>query len=304
MNRTRLSILALVATGALLAGCSGGTSSEGGASSDGGGTGAANATNQTFTFSGTAGPAESIRAELPQELLDAMGSEADGVLITGADLKTHALDSSTYCAADITFTLSDGALDKLSTPVEVDPTTTDAYLERLDELTTQLWPNGNSPRDTRVLLGETGVLEMTGAEREETLRQIGMEGFDVDAYLAGKQRIIDEISEEIQNADPAANLLDRIDAKPLSEFNEASPESGLYLSEDATKGIQVVKCALNPQSEDQAATSRFPRVSSDVDGIETFASFDYTVMKDGKITIIGSTIQDWQQDSSGNWLEK
>lgn len=297
-HRSNLALITLVASGALLAGCSGGASSEGGAADT------ADRGGQTYAFSGSAGPATSIRAELPQELLQAMGSGAEEVLITGADLKAHALDSSTYCAADIAFTLSDGALDKLSTPVEVDPTTTDAYLERLDALTTQLWPSSSSPRDTRVLLGETGVLEMTGAEREQTLREIGMEGFDVDAYLAGKQRIIDEISEEIQNADPVANLLDRIDAKPLSEFNEASPEYGLYLSEDATKGVQVVECALNPQSEEEAATSRFPRVSSDVDGIETFASFDYTVMKDGKITIIGSTIQDWQQDSSGNWLEK
>ncbi len=118
MDKRRLSLIALLATGALLSACSGGTSS----SSDGADHSAD--ANQTFAFGGVLGPVETIHVELPKPLLDAMGADADNLLVTAVDLKAHKLDSAKYCAVDVTRTFADGALEKLSALEDVDPTQT------------------------------------------------------------------------------------------------------------------------------------------------------------------------------------
>lgn len=94
MSQRHLSFIALLAAGALLSGCSGGVSSP----SDG-----ANHSpdsNQTFTFSGTLGPVDSIHVELPKPLLDAMGADADNLLVTAVELRGHVSNS---CRLAITF---------------------------------------------------------------------------------------------------------------------------------------------------------------------------------------------------------
>jgi len=114
MSQRHLSFVALLAAGALLSGCSGGVSSP----SDG----ASHSpdSNQTFTFSGTLGPVESIHVEFPKPLLDAMGADADNLLVTAVDLKAHKLDSAKYCAVDVTRTFAKGAVETLSAPKKVD----------------------------------------------------------------------------------------------------------------------------------------------------------------------------------------
>lgn len=74
MEQRHLSLIALLATGALLAGCSGGADPrDGGTSSDSD----TSSTTQTFAFGGALGPVESIHVEFPEPLLDSMGSDAD-----------------------------------------------------------------------------------------------------------------------------------------------------------------------------------------------------------------------------------
>lgn len=114
MEQRHLSLIALLATGALLAGCSGGADPrDGGTSSDSD----TSSTTQTFTFGGALGPVESIHVEFPELLLDSMGSDADNLLVTSLDLKAHALDSAKYCAVDVTRTFSKGAEPEETRPI-------------------------------------------------------------------------------------------------------------------------------------------------------------------------------------------
>ncbi|MBS6364025.1 MAG: hypothetical protein KH427_02045 [Actinomycetaceae bacterium] len=306
MNRTRLSILALVASGALLAGCSGG------ASSDGGGTGAAGANNQTFTFSGSAGPAKSIHVEFPQELLDAMGSEAGNILITAADLKAYELDSTKYCAVEVTNTLADGALEALSATDKVDYESMTAYdlfvggygAKSLYEL---FFKYAENPDEIFLSGAADELLTLpAGPERDQVLQDWRLDGFDVDGFKAEVQRIKDDLASEASNADPVATLMDRLQADPLSDLDEAAPAPGRYLSDDGTKIIDVTECALEPFTDDGYAVSgtNFPIKSADGGSVDNLGSVKYAVMKDGNVTITSSSISGYQQDSSGNWLSK
>ncbi|MDO5025972.1 MAG: hypothetical protein Q4E03_05600 [Trueperella sp.] len=288
------SALALLATSLLLAGCSGGGDNGLSANSD-------------FAFDGIAGPAESIHIEIPQELMDAMGPEADKLLVTAIDIKAHDLDSAKYCAVDLTYTFSDGAIETLSAPLNIDPRGTQEYTEKLDELTLSFAPGHTSGQVQDILSAlymEGGGKMPAGPEREIILRRHGFESFDVDGYLEERQRIREEVSADIKNADPAVNLLSRMGAKPISEFNETAPEPGKYMQEDASSATVVRPCALNSFDDDNSGRLKFFKASGDAAVTKDVATVKYTVMKDGKVTIISSEVKGYQQDSSGNWLEK
>lgn len=308
MSQRHLSFVALLAAGALLSGCSGGVSSP----SDG-----ANHSpdsNQTFTFSGTLGPVESIHVEFPKPLLDAMGADADNLLVTAVDLKAHKLDSAKYCAVDVTRTFTKGAVETLSAPKKVDYqsmslldlwASSDEAGQRLDAL---LKDSGASMSVKELLATDRGfILKMpAGPDRDARLQDIGLEGFDVDAFNAGVQKLKDELSASTPKSDPTATLLKREGAKPLSELNEASPEPGKYMSDDASVITDVMKCALEPfadsTSDTAVETMRIMKTGSS--SPEDFAYLRFTIMKDGKITITDSNVLGFQQDSSGNWLKK
>lgn len=308
MSQRHLSFVALLAAGALLSGCSGGVSSP----SDG-----ANHSpdsNQTFTFSGTLGPVESIHVEFPKPLLDAMGADADNLLVTAVDLKAHKLDSAKYCAVDVTRTFAKGAVENLSAPKKVDYqsmslldlwASSDEAGQRLDAL---LKDSGASMSVKELLATDRGfILKMpAGPDRDAQLRDLGLEGFDVDAFNAGVQKLKDELSASTPKNDPTATLLKREGAKPLSELNEASPEPGKYMSDDASVITDVMKCALEPfadsTSDTGVETVRIMKTGSS--SPEDFAYLRFTIMKDGKITITDSNVLGFQQDSSGNWLKK
>jgi lipoprotein len=308
MSQRHLSFVALLAAGALLSGCSGGVSSP----SDG-----ANHSpdsNQTFTFSGTLGPVESIHVEFPKPLLDAMGADADNLLVTAVDLKAHKLDSAKYCAVDVTRTFAKGAVETLSAPKKVDYqsmslldlwASSDEAGQRLDAL---LKDSGASMSVKELLATDRGfILKMpAGPDRDARLQDIGLEGFDVDAFNAGVQKLKDELSASTPKNDPTATLLKREGAKPLSELNEASPEPGKYMSDDASVITDVMKCALEPfadsTSDTAVETMRITKTGSS--SPEDFAYLRFTIMKDGKITITDSNVLGFQQDSSGNWLKK
>ena len=308
MSQRHLSFVALLAAGALLSGCSGGVSSP----SDG-----ANHSpdsNQTFTFSGTLGPVESIHVEFPKPLLDAMGADADNLLVTAVDLKAHKLDSAKYCAVDVTRTFAKGAVETLSAPKKVDYqsmslldlwASSDEAGQRLDAL---LKDSGASMSVKELLATDRGfILKMpAGPDRDARLQDIGLEGFDVDAFNAGVQKLKDELRASTPKSDPTATLLEREGAKPLSELNEASPEPGRYMSDDASVITDVMKCAVEPfansTSDTAVETMRITKTGSS--SPEDFAYLRFTIMKDGKITITDSNVLGFQQDSSGNWLKK
>lgn len=305
MSQRHLSFVALLAARALLSGCSGGVSSP----SDG-----ANHSpdrNQTFTFSGTLGPVESIHVEFPKPLLDAMGADADNLLVTSLDLKAHKLDSAKYCAVDVTRTFTKGAVETLSAPKKVDYqsmslldlwASSDEASQRLDALAKA----SGAPMSVKELASEAGfVFTMpAGPDRDARLRDIGLEGFDVDAFNAGVQKLKDELSASTPKSDPTATLLEREGAKPLSELKEDSPEPGNYMNDDATVVTHVMKCALEPFADSTSETGVEKLGITKNGSAEDFAYVRFTVMKDGKITITDSKIYGYQQDSSGNWLQK
>ena len=310
MNQRRLSVFALLAAGALLTGCSGGGSS----SSNSTGDSADAASNQTYQFSGTLGPVDrTIHVELPSGLLEAMGSDADNVLVKAVDLKAHKLDSAKYCAVDLTRTFADGGLEKLSTPEKVDYqsmslldlwASSDEASQRLDALA----KDSGSSIGVKELASEMGFIfgMPAGPDRDAQLQAFDLEGFDVDAFNAGVQQLKDELSASTPTADPTATLLEREDAKPMSEFNEASPEPGTYMSDDGSVVTDVMECAVEPFADSTSDTgvSDFWMSTADSSSPERLAYIQYTVMKDGKITITKSEIDGYQQDSSGNWLQK
>lgn len=269
--------------------------------------------NQTFTFSGTLGPVESIHVEFPKPLLDAMGADADNLLATAVDLKAHKLDSAKYCAVDVTRTFAKGAVETLSAPKKVDYqsmslldlwASSDEAGQRLDALA----KDSGASMSIKELASEMGfIFKMrAGPDRDARLQEIGLEGFDVDAFNAGFQKLKDELSASTPKSDPTATLLEREGAKPLSELNEASPEPGRYMSDDASVITDVMKCAVEPFADSTSYTGvetvRITKTGSF--SPEDFAYLRFTIMKDGKVTITDSKVLGFQQDSSGNWLKK
>ncbi|WP_342372115.1 hypothetical protein PCC79_13330 [Propioniciclava soli] len=88
---------------------------------------------------------------------------------------------------------------------------------------------------------------------------------------------------------------------PLSELSPDGEGPGnFFIADDYSHAVRVNDCAASPMDDDNSSALdfKFLRDGDMTDGAE----IDFTVMKDGSITIVDSDVEDFDRDSNGDWV--
>lgn len=89
--------------------------------------------------------------------------------------------------------------------------------------------------------------------------------------------------------------------RPLSQLTPDGEGGGnFFIADDNSHAVRVSKCATNPMDTKNAWGLSF-KVLRDGD-IRDFADVEYTIMKDGSITIVDSEVRGFARDSNGTWV--
>jgi len=255
------------ATALLLAGCSTAPTGDGvdnNASSDG----APKA--GVFEFQTPAyGSDGELTIRIPEALVDAAGSDADGLLVGEVTAKARKLDSSKSCAVDLAIDYRGDGLDTLSRP----------------SMTKEEYAAEGEAELESVLMRQFGV--ETVEEAEAT----------APGGAAEVEEIVGNLEQAPYSAKPAWWMLD---ATPIDDLDASDPETGTYVSDDSKTLTFVQSCASDPLDDGSSNQFDFP---IDTDGtIDAFATVEMTVMKDGTLTIVEASVADYELDSNGDWI--
>lgn len=83
-------------------------------------------------------------------------------------------------------------------------------------------------------------------------------------------------------------------ASSINDLDESDPKYGFYATDDFRTITTVQRCAVSPMEDTGYIVHEF--------NFPHIASIDMTVMKDGTLTIVNSTIEGYKLDSNGSWL--
>ncbi|WP_146073401.1 hypothetical protein [Cryobacterium sp. N22] len=255
------------ATALLLAGCSS-TPTGDGVDNNAAGDGAPSA--KVFEFQTPAyGSEGELTIRIPKALLEAAGSDADGLLVGEVKAKARELDSSKACAFDLEIEYRGDGLDAL-----------------------------NRPALTKKEYSAQGE-----ADLEATLmRQFGVKTVEeAEASAPGGAAEVEEIVGNLEQAPYVAMpAWAPLDAKPIDDLDAADPELGRYVSDDAKTLTFVQSCASDALDDGSSDEFDFPIESDGT--IDTFASVEMNVMKSGTLTVIEAEVSDYELDSNGDWI--
>ena len=260
------------ATALLLAGCSPASTGDGvddNAFSDGAPSEGAPAAG-VFEFQTPAyGSEGELTIRIPEALLEAAGSDADGLLVGEVQAKARELDSSKSCAVDLVIDYRGDGLDALAEP----------------SMTKEEYAAEGEAELESVLMRQFGV--ETVEEAEAT----------APGGAAEVEEIVGNLEQEPYSAKPAWWMLD---ATPIDDLDASDPETGKYVSDDSKTLTFVQSCASDPLDDGSSNQFDFP---IETDGsIEAFATVEMTVMKDGTLTIVEASVADYELDSNGDWI--
>lgn len=268
----------------------------------------------------------SLTVAIPDDLREAAGPDAEGLLVDSVTLTPHELDGVKHCAVNVAIEWADGALELANKPAtsqadadaEIEKWT-NSFLDYFDVETTEEWIElAERAQGGDAQAGQTIAEGMEAAEQSHPyaanatreLREQGL-AFEPRLFIEKMQELIaadankpvDEAAEESEEANVAREGLGiRSSVYPLADLNESAPETGLYLAPDFASGINVGSCAANPTDDDATETFTF-RTSQDGEGAD-FAEFDYTVLSDGSITVVEAEVEDYERDVNGDWIAK
>ncbi|RUR01893.1 hypothetical protein [Labedella endophytica] len=270
LNKTAILTSATLAgiTALLLAGCSTAPDAGDGVDDNAASDGAPPA--GVFEFQTPAyGSEGELVIRIPADLLDAAGSDGDGLLVGEVTAKAHELDSSSSCAFDLVVDYRGEGLDALERP----SMTEEEYAAQVeDEL-------------------KAALMRRFGVETVEEAVALAPGG------AAEVEEVVANIEQTPYAATPAWWVLD---ATPIDDLDASDPEPGRYLSDDSKTLTFVQSCASDPLDDGSSDEFDFP---VETDGaIETFAFVEMTVMKSGTLTIIDAGVSDYERDSNGDWI--
>ena len=255
------------ATALLLAGCSS-TPAGDGVDNNAAGDGAPAA--KVFEFQTPAyGSEGELTIRIPEALVDAAGSDADGLLVGEVTAKARELDSSKACAFDLTIDYRGDGLDTLSEPA----------------------------------LTKAEYAAQGEADLEATLmRQFGVKTVEeAEASAPGGAAEVEEIVGNLEQAPyAAAPAWWALEATPIDDLDAADPELGRYVSDDSKTLTFVQSCASDALDDGSSDEFDFPIESDGT--IDTFASVELNVMKSGTLTVIEAEVSDYEMDSNGDWI--
>jgi len=255
------------ATALLLAGCSAAPSSDGvdeNAFSNGA------PTAKLFEFQTPSyGSEDELTIRIPEALVDAAGSDADGLLIGEVKAKARELDTAKACAFDLEIEYLGDGLDTLSGPAM-----------------TEAEYNADAKAEL-----ETALMRQFGVETVE----------EAEATAPGGAAEVEEIVGNLERGPYVATpAWAPLAATPIDDLDDADPTFGSYISDDSKTLTFVQSCASDALDDGSSDEFNFP---VETDGaIDTFASVEMNVMKSGTLTVIEAEVSDYELDSNGDWI--
>lgn len=269
------------------------------------------------------GMVKELTVAIPQDLKTAAAADAEGLLVDRVTLRQHVLSGVKYCAVEfaIGWTIPDPAeLDVPSlTQADIDAFVkqwTDSFLSYFNVETADEWRalsdqalGGDEAAGRRLAEG------LQAADRNHPYagianRQMQEEGQTdpnifwakmTELILEDAKKPVDDAGEVSSEGNVGREGLDRA-AAPLADLSDSDPQTGLYLSPDYSKGVNVTRCAAHPT--DDKAKGQFHFVVRSGQDKRTFATFDYTILTDGSITVVKADVKDYQRDFNQNWIAK
>lgn len=297
MRRTPTMTTAFAALGGvalLLAGCSGGSDASAGTDETGGETAAGVYEFQTNGIE----PAEEISIRVPDDLREAMGSDADGMVVDQIVATAHDVEGVEYCAVDLAISYTDGQPDSLikegsetgmrsGAEQELleafDVASLDDVAAKLDTIIAEADKQGT---DVDMLLRENGydvLIGYYGTESHNTGQAM------IDYYMEDSTFRADDSGASVV---ASALGLGSGEARAQSDLDESAPKEGTYVSDDLTTVTRVGDCAASATDPDNAISMTLPSVGS----------VELSVMTDGTIGVAGE-VDGYMRDSSNNWIK-
>lgn len=297
MRRTPTMTTAFAALGGvalLLAGCSGGSDASAGTDETGGETAANVFEWQTNGIE----PAEEITIRVPDDLREAMGSDADGMVVDQIVATAHDVEGVEYCAVDLAISYTDGQPDSLikegsetgmrsGAEQELleafDVASLDDVAAKLDTIIAEADKQGT---DVDMLLRENGydvLIGYYGTESHNTGQAM------VDYYMEDSTFRADDSGASVV---ASALGLGSGEARAQADLDESAPEEGTYVGEDYTTITRVSDCAASATDPDNAISMTLPSVGS----------VELSVMTDGTIGVAGE-VDGYMRDSSESWIK-
>lgn len=296
MRRTTTMTTTFAALGGaalLLAGCSGGSDASAGTDETGGETAA-----NVFEFQ-TNGiePAEEISIRVPDDLREAMGADADGMVVDQIVATAHDVEGVEYCAVDLAVSYTDGQPDSLikegsetgmrsGAEQELleafDVASLDDVAAKLDTIIAEADKQGT---DVDMLLRENGydvLIGYYGTESHNTGQAM------IDYYMEDSTFRADDSGASVV---ASALGLGSGEARAQSELDESVPKEGTYVGDDLTTITRVSDCAASATDPDNAIEMSLPSVGA----------VQLSVMTDGTIGVAGE-VDGFMRDANDNWI--
>ena len=275
MKKPPLALIAVMATSTLaLTGCS---SDSDASPVDNGAPAGSQSEAETFEFQYPRFVAEGeMTIRIPEALIEAARGDADGLLVSEVRATARELDSSRYCAVDLSVAYRGAGLGVLGEVAETEA----EYAQRAEDslanfLKAEL--NAATLDEAKVGLLEAG---WSSEEADAYLEEVTMEGF-LGPYVA-------------------TSVWSPLDSTPIGDLDSSDPKTGRYISTDHETLTFVEDCAASPADDGDAARFEFPVL---VDGkIKTFASVEITTMKSGTLTVTENEVSNYTRDSNGDWI--
>lgn len=296
MRRTPTMTTAFAALGGaalLLAGCSGGSDASAGADETGGDP-AANV--YEFQTNGIE-PAEEISIRVPDDLREAMGADADGMVVDQIVATAHDVEGVEYCAVDLAISYTDGQPDSLikegsetgmrsGAEQELleafDVASLDDVAAKLDTIIAEADKQGT---DVDMLLRENGydvLIGYYGTESHNTGQAM------IDYYMEDSTFRADDSGASVV---ASALGLGSGEARAQSDLDESVPKEGTYVGDDLTTITRVSDCAASATDPDNAISMTLPSVGA----------VQLSVMTDRTIGVAGE-VDDYSRDANDNWI--
>ncbi|SJM67525.1 hypothetical protein [Agrococcus casei] len=313
---TMTTIAALGGTALLLAGCSGGSDASAG-TDETGGEAAANVFE--FQVNGIE-PAEEIAVRVPDDLREAMGSEADGLVLNGFTVRAHDVEGAEFCAAELNLDWADGQpsgfienntedLARAEGEQQLLDATGESSLDSLARTLDEVYSSAGVLGDDYSSIGQDSWDDIrTGLAEKGEGYSIFSEYATVPDTLTGQEMIdtfLDTSAENsgLDESSAVATLLgqDSSDATSIDEFDPNATEEGTFVAADHSSAIVVGDCAASATDPDNAFEVGLGSVDSDGEA-SSIAEVQLSVMTDGTVGVAGE-VEGYMRDANENWIK-
>lgn len=258
-----------------------------------------------FQTNGTE-PSSEVTVRVPDDLREAMGADADGMVIDQVTVTGHDLGNAQVCAAALAMTYMDGQPDGLvsaGSDAGQRSQAEQALLERseassIEEIVTEVDEIIADGEERGLTVQQIGENIQMFAGIQGTFYTDGATGQEVvDGYLSGGSE------GETTNAGIITNALGLTSSKEpnaLSDFDESAPEEGTYIADDYSTLTVVGDCAASATDPDNSIEIELPSVDADGKS-NAAATVRLSVMTEGTIGVAGE-VNGYMRDANDNWI--